>query len=117
LSEVASHHGAPFEEVANINSEKSAALLQSCRPDVIVSLGNRIIKPPILAIPRLGVLNAHSSLLPKYRGTVAEFWQLVNGETETGVTVNWMAARVDGGAILVQEEAADPTWRQSLAIP
>lgn len=104
LHEVAVHYQAPFHEVANINSEESASLLESWRPDIIISLGDRIIKPRILGIPRLGILNGHSSLLPKYRGTTTEFWQLVNGETETGVTIHWMASRVDEGAIILQEK-------------
>ena len=101
--EAAEQVGAPYHEVANINSDESAALLKSLAPDVIVSMGDRIMKPHTLAIPRLGVLNGHSSLLPGYRGTGAEFWQLLHREKETGVTIHWMAQRVDEGDILVQE--------------
>jgi folate-dependent phosphoribosylglycinamide formyltransferase PurN len=51
----------------------------------------------------LGALNAHASLLPAYRGTTTEFWQLAHGERETGVTIQRMAPRVDEGNIVVQE--------------
>jgi folate-dependent phosphoribosylglycinamide formyltransferase PurN len=101
--EAAEQVGAPYYEVANINSDESAALLKSLAPDVIVSMGDRIFKPHTLAIPRLGVLNGHSSLLPGYRGTGTEFWQLFHREKETGITIHWMAQRVDEGEILVQE--------------
>jgi folate-dependent phosphoribosylglycinamide formyltransferase PurN len=94
--------GAPYHEVNNINSEEAGAILRSMQPDVVVSLGDRILKPHTLKIPRLGVLNGHSSLLPAYRGTSTEFWQLAHGEMETGVTIHWMATRVDEGNILVQ---------------
>jgi len=101
--EAALSHGQELLTVDNINSEAAAEFIAKCRPDVIVSLGDRIIKPNILSIPRLGVLNGHSSLLPKYRGTSTEFWQIVAGEIETGVTIHWMSARVDEGRILVQK--------------
>ncbi len=103
FEEVADRCRAPLRKVANVNSEEAAAALREMRPDVIVSIGDRIIKQHILDIPRLGVLNAHSSLLPAYRGTTTEFWQLRNGEKETGVTIHWMSPHVDEGPIVVQE--------------
>jgi folate-dependent phosphoribosylglycinamide formyltransferase PurN len=103
LAEVARSRGQEVMAVENINSEAAAQFIAKCQPDVIVSLGDRIIKPNILSIPRLGVLNGHSSLLPKYRGTSTEFWQIVAGEIETGVTIHWMSARVDEGRIVVQK--------------
>ena len=103
FAEAARSHGQELLKVENINSELAAEFVVKCRPDVIVSLGDRIIKPNILSIPRLGVLNGHSSLLPKFRGTSTEFWQIVAGEIETGVTIHWMSARVDEGRIVVQK--------------
>jgi folate-dependent phosphoribosylglycinamide formyltransferase PurN len=103
FAEAARNHGQEVLTVDNINSEAAAEFIAKCQPDVIVSLGDRIIKPNILSIPRLGVLNGHSSLLPKYRGTSTEFWQIVAGEIETGVTIHWMSARVDEGRIVVQK--------------
>ncbi len=103
FAEAAGSHGQNLFTVDNINSELTAEFIAKCRPDVIVSLGDRIIKPNILSIPRLGVLNGHSSLLPNYRGTSTEFWQIVAGEIETGVTIHWMSARVDEGRIVVQK--------------
>ena len=104
LPEVAAAHGAPFREISNINSGEGVETLKAWRPDVIVSLGDRILKPQVLSIPTFGVMNGHSSLLPSYRGSSTEFWQLSNGESETGVTIHWMAERVDEGAILVQRK-------------
>ena len=104
LDEVATRCGAPFHEVSNINSEHATHVLQQMRPDLLVSLGNRILKPHTLTIPKVGTLNGHSSLLPRYRGTTAEFWQLAFGEKLTGVTIHWMAPGLDSGPILVQSE-------------
>jgi methionyl-tRNA formyltransferase len=56
-------------------------------------------------VPRLGTLCFHPSLLPRYRGGSAIPWQLINGETRTGVTVFWTDAGIDTGPILLQREA------------
>ena len=50
-----------------------------------------------------GVINIHPSLLPKYRGLAPYFWSLINGETETGVTIHWVDKGFDTGDILVQQ--------------
>jgi folate-dependent phosphoribosylglycinamide formyltransferase PurN len=102
-AEVASRYGAPYRVVDNINSAESVELLRSWRPDFIVSLGDRIIREQVLAIPTAGVLNGHSSLLPRFRGSATEFWQLAHGEKETGVTIHFMSPNVDEGAIVTQE--------------
>jgi methionyl-tRNA formyltransferase len=65
-----------------------------------------------LELPRLGCLNVHSALLPKYRGMLPTFWALLNGEPETGVTVHRMVEGIDGGDIILQRRvpiAADET--------
>jgi hypothetical protein len=132
--EVAARYGAPYRTVDNINSPESVELLRSWRPDFIVSLGDRIIREQVLAVPTVGVLNGHSSLLPNFRGTATEFWQLAYGEKETGVTVHFMSPKVDEGAIVLQEKwpippGADhwqlrtisqflrlPAWRRALRL-
>ena len=58
---------------------------------------------PIRAIPRRGCVNLHGSLLPKYRGRSPVNWQLVNGETESGVTLHYIVGRADAGDIIGQE--------------
>jgi UDP-4-amino-4-deoxy-L-arabinose formyltransferase/UDP-glucuronic acid dehydrogenase (UDP-4-keto-hexauronic acid decarboxylating) len=74
------------------------------RPDVLFSFHYRHLLPPeALAIPRRGAFNLHGSLLPRYRGRAPVNWVLVNGETETGVTLHAMTAQPDAGDILGQE--------------
>jgi len=72
-------------------------------PDLfVVASFTRILKPEILSLPKLGAINFHPSLLPKYRGADPIFWVLRNGEKSTGVTIHWMDATVDTGSIIVQ---------------
>src|SRR3989338_2631853 len=65
---------------------------------VVVAYG-RIMKADVLASTRLGLLNAHFSLLPKYRGAAPVQWSLVRGETRTGVTLFWLDEGMDTGPI------------------
>src|SRR5262249_10742410 len=65
-----------------------------------------IVPETLTGLPRHGTLCFHPSLLPKYRGGSAIPWQLIKGETRTGVTVFWTDAGIDTGPILLQREAA-----------
>ena len=62
--------------------------------------GTKIIPASLLSIPRLGILNLHPALLPKYRGRLSNVWALFNGETEHGVTLHWMTEKMDAGPII-----------------
>ena len=66
---------------------------------LVVAYG-RILPPDVLAGPRLGCINVHASLLPKYRGAAPITWAVVRGETESGVTLMQMDAGMDTGAML-----------------
>ncbi len=80
-----------------------AGMLQSLEPDLIFTTGFSWKLPPdLLALPRLGSVNAHPSLLPRYRGPNPLFWHFMNGETHGGLTMHRMDADFDTGAILVQ---------------
>ncbi|WP_449105593.1 bifunctional UDP-4-amino-4-deoxy-L-arabinose formyltransferase/UDP-glucuronic acid oxidase ArnA [Pseudomonas mohnii] len=72
-------------------------------PDYLFSFYYRnLLSEPLLATARKGAFNLHGSLLPSYRGRAPANWVLVNGETETGVTLHRMVKRADAGAILAQ---------------
>jgi methionyl-tRNA formyltransferase len=62
----------------------------------------RMLKRPLLALPRLGALNMHGSLLPKYRGRAPVNWAILHGETETGATLHYMTEKPDKGDIVAQ---------------
>jgi len=73
---------------------------------IVVAAYGQILPPAILDLPRFGCLNVHTSLLPKYRGAAPIQWALLNGETETGVTIMKMDAGLDTGDILSQEQTS-----------
>lgn len=80
--------------------DEIAAELKALAPDlaVVVAYG-RILKRGLLEIPRLGALNVHFSLLPRYRGAAPVQWSLVRGETRTGVTLFWLDEGMDTGPV------------------
>jgi methionyl-tRNA formyltransferase len=81
-----------------------APLLESVRPDLVVCMGFPWkIPPAALAVPRLGWINGHPSLLPRHRGPVPVAWTIRNGEEEFGVTFHRMDAELDTGPILAQK--------------
>lgn len=79
--------------------------LEALDPDLLVVIAyGQILPPSILEIPRLGAINIHASLLPRYRGPAPIQWTIINGDTVTGVTTMWMAEGMDTGDILLQRE-------------
>jgi len=77
------------------NSPEGLQLLADCDADLIVSIRyRRILREQVIAIPRKGVLNLHSGILPDYRGVMATFWAMLNEEPEIGATLHWI---VDSG--------------------
>lgn len=87
-----------------LREKKSFLLIKELAPDLIIlSTFNQIIPEDIIAIPRLGVINVHPSLLPKYRGATPTVWVLMNGEKETGVSVHYVEnEKIDAGRIIAQ---------------
>jgi len=84
---------------------------EGLKPDlaVVVAFG-RILPPEVLKVPKLGCVNVHASLLPKYRGAAPIQWAVIQGETETGVTTMYMDEGMDTGPILLQERTTiEPT--------
>ena len=81
------------------------ALLESIQPEAIIVVGyGRIIPQWMIDLPKLGNLNLHASLLPKYRGAAPIQWAIANGESVTGVTIMRIDAGLDTGDILTQTE-------------
>jgi len=78
--------------------------LRACRADLQVVVAFRMLPEVVWAMPPLGTLNLHGSLLPKYRGAAPINWAVINGETETGVTTFLLRHEIDTGDILSQEK-------------
>jgi methionyl-tRNA formyltransferase len=88
-----------------IRAPEAQDILQRLAPDVIVIIAyGQIIPARLLPIPKLGWINLHASLLPKYRGAAPINWAIVNGETKTGVTTMRIDAGMDTGEMLLQKE-------------
>jgi methionyl-tRNA formyltransferase len=73
---------------------------------IVVAAYGQLLPPAILALPPLGCFNLHASLLPKYRGAAPIQWAILDGQTETGVTIMKMAEKLDTGGILAQRATA-----------
>jgi methionyl-tRNA formyltransferase len=87
------------------NNDEFRAQLTALKPDAIVVVGyGRIIPQWMIDLPRLGNINLHASLLPKYRGAAPIQWAIARGETMTGVTTMRIDAGLDTGDILLQKE-------------
>ena len=96
--------GLQVYEVEDVNAPKSVELLRRLRPILVFCNGVSILKRPVIDIPRLGVINMHTGIVPDYRGPVPEFWVLHNGEPDkNGVTVHWLTEEVDAGDVILQE--------------
>jgi methionyl-tRNA formyltransferase len=89
------------------NNAELRAELEAIRPDAILVVAyGRIIPPWMLELPRLGNLNLHASLLPKYRGAAPIQWAIANGEGATGATTMRLDEGLDTGDILLQRDMA-----------
>ena len=105
LKEAALAAGVPVHQPEKIRQPDAQELLQRIAPDAIVIIAyGQIIPARLLPIPRLGWINLHASLLPKYRGAAPINWAIVNGETTTGVTTMRIDAGMDTGDMLLQRE-------------
>jgi methionyl-tRNA formyltransferase len=106
LYELADACGFRIHTVIDHNDSVSVEALKNSRPDVIVFTGGGLIRQPVLDIPRLGVLNCHMGVLPKYRGMDVVEWPLLAGDgqssPELGLTVHFMDRGVDTGPILLE---------------
>ena len=84
---------------------KATQIIRELDPDLVLVIAyGKILPQEVLDIPRLGCINIHASLLPKYRGAAPVQRSIINGETVTGITIMNMSAEMDAGDILAQKE-------------
>lgn len=97
----AEKHGITVYQPRSVRTDYAVSIVRNIAPDcvVVVAFG-KIIPPEMLAIPRLGFVNVHGSLLPKYRGAAPIQWAVIDGEKRTGVTTMQMDEGLDTGDIL-----------------
>ena len=100
-------HGIPVFQPVKLRDGTALAQIQELAPElIVVAAYGRILPDDILAAPPRGCINVHSSLLPKYRGAAPINWAVLNGDSETGVTIMHMAHDLDAGDII--DQAATP---------
>ena len=101
---LAGHYQIPVFQPEKVRAPQIQQQLKDIAPDAIVVVAyGQILPESILQIPRLGCINVHASLLPKYRGAAPIQWAIIQGENETGVTTMFMDKGMDTGDILFQK--------------
>lgn len=97
--------GIPVFQPEKIRAEEGLEYFRTLAPDVVVIIAyGQIIPQRLIDIPRLGWINLHGSLLPKYRGAAPIHWAVANGETRTGLTTMRIDAGLDTGPTLLKYE-------------
>jgi methionyl-tRNA formyltransferase len=100
---LAAEYGLPVVTPGDVNTPELERTVTGLRPDFVFSFYFRsMIGAPLLNAGRLGALNIHGSMLPRYRGRAPVNWAILNGERETGATLHYMTARADAGDIVDQ---------------
>lgn len=103
VADFCGERGIPVFAPKDVNAAPWPDRIRAAAPDLLFSFYYRsMLKKEVLDLPRLGALNLHGSLLPKYRGRAPVNWALVKGETETGVTLHFMTEKPDAGDIVGQ---------------
>ena len=102
---LAQEFGLPVFQPEKVKDPSFLEIFQKLNPDMVVVVAfGQILPKEIIDYPPLKCLNIHPSLLPKYRGAAPLNWQIIRGETKTGVTIMLMDEGMDSGDILMQEE-------------
>jgi UDP-4-amino-4-deoxy-L-arabinose formyltransferase/UDP-glucuronic acid dehydrogenase (UDP-4-keto-hexauronic acid decarboxylating) len=107
VAQLCADKGIPVHAPEDANHPLWIERIAKLDPEYIFSFYYRnLLSEPLLALAKKGAFNLHGSLLPRYRGRAPANWVLVNGETETGVTLHRMVKRADAGAIVAQQRVA-----------
>lgn len=101
IKEFAEQRGIEVYQPEKINTSESAEFLKKFKPDLFVVIAyGQILSPQLLSIPVIMPVNVHGSILPLYRGAAPINWAIINGETQTGVTIIKMSEKMDAGPLL-----------------
>lgn len=104
VKQLAQQHNIPVWQPATLRDGKAEPIFRELAPDLVVVVAyGRILPPELLHIAPLGCINLHVSLLPKYRGSAPIQWAVLNGDTETGVTIMQLDEGCDTGDVLMVE--------------
>ena len=96
-------HGLPVYQPGRLRDPEVTDALRAKAPDAgVVAAYGKLIPADLLSLPRLGMVNVHASLLPKYRGAAPVHRAIINGETETGITIMQVVEALDAGDMLAK---------------
>ncbi len=104
FKQIAQHLNSQISTIENINSSILEAKITEFECDLIISIRfGQILQPNIIKLSRLGVINLHSGLMPRYRGVMSSFWAILNGEKQIGTTLHYITdSKIDNGPIISQ---------------
>lgn len=103
-TDICSRYGIPVLRVRNINDAEAVSWLRSLDLDLLLVIGwSQILKSDVLALPRIGTIGAHASLLPALRGSAPVNWAIIHGLVRTGNSLIVLSDKLDGGRVLDQE--------------
>jgi methionyl-tRNA formyltransferase len=103
VKELALQYGIPVHQPEKIRRPEELTIVKEWAPDLIVTAAfGQILPKALLEMPKLGCINVHASLLPKYRGGAPIHYAVINGEKESGVTIMYMVEALDAGDIISQ---------------
>lgn len=103
VKECAQSHGIPVYQPETLRDGAALDILRELDPElIVVAAYGRFLPDDILTLPAKGCINVHSSLLPKYRGSAPINWAILNGEAETGVTIQRMVRDMDAGDVILR---------------
>jgi methionyl-tRNA formyltransferase len=104
VKEYAITQNLPVYQPLKMRDGEALGIIESLQPElIVVAAYGKILPEEILNYPRLGSINVHSSLLPKYRGAAPINWAILDGEVETGVSIMYMAKELDAGDVILQK--------------
>lgn len=103
VKEIAVKHGLPVYQPEKLTQSEELEQIIALESDLIVTAAfGQLLPEKLLEAPKLGAINVHASLLPKYRGGAPIHQAIIDGETKTGITIMYMAKKLDAGDIIAQ---------------
>ncbi len=105
VKEAALMHGIPVYQPEMLKADEEVRRIEDMKPEVIVVVAyGKLLPKAVLDIPKLGCINVHGSLLPKYRGAAPIQWAVINGDKISGVTTMYMNEGMDTGDMILKRE-------------
>ncbi len=104
LEGAARSHKIDLQFITDVNAPSFLATLRLLAPDLVINQTELLLREELLAIPKIGVLNRHASLLPRFRGRVGSFWGHAQEIPEYGVTIHFVNEEIDAGPIVIQKK-------------